>query len=163
MMKQLLLAAGLIAIVEPCALAQNASEIAKASSGKSCETCNLFQANMSYLQISDVSFAGSRLRQSDMTLATMDRVNFNGANLSIANLYGARFTGATFRKTDLTDAILVGASFDGADFSGANLTNANISGAELSRARGLTQAQINRACGDNSTELPGGLKVQQCR
>lgn len=163
MMKQILLAAGVLALAAPQGFAQNASQIATAKSGKSCRNCNLFQADMAYTQVADASFAGSRLRQSNMTLATMDRVSFTGANLSIANLYGARFTGASFKNADLTDAILVGGSFDGANFSGANLTRANISGAEMSRARGLTQGQLNKACGDASTELPSGLNVQQCR
>lgn len=163
MMKHILVAAGLIALAAPQSHAQNASQIATAKSGKSCKDCNLFQADLSYTQIKGVSFAGARLRQSNLTLATMDDVNFSGANLSIANMYGARFTGASFQNANLTDAILVGGSFDVANFSGANLTNANISGAEMSKARGLTQRQLNKACGDSSTQLPSGLNVQHCR
>ena len=163
MMKQILFAAGFIALATPQGVAQDANQIAIAKSGKSCKDCNLFQADMAYTQLADISFAGARLRQSDMTLATMDRVNFAGANLSIANLYGARFTGASFKNTDLTDATLVGGSFDGATFTGANLANANISGAELSKSIGLTQGQLDKACGDPSTQLPSGLNVQHCR
>ena len=163
MLKHVLVAAGMLAMVTPSAVAQNASQIASAKSGKTCEKCNLFQADMSYSQITGVSFAGARLRQSNMTLAILDDVNFSGANLSIANMYGARFTGASFKKADLTDAILVGGSFEGTNFEGATLKNANISGAEMSRARGLTQGQLNTACGDAHTQLPSGLKVQQCR
>lgn len=144
------------------AIAQDASEIAKAKSGENCSGCNLFQADLSYLQIRNVSFSAARLRQSNMSLATMDGVNFSAANLSIANLYGGRFTGASFENADLTDATLVGGSFINADFSGSNLTNANLSGAEMSKATGLTQGQLDLACGDDTTQLPSGLKVQQC-
>lgn len=163
MMKQILLASTVFVLAVPTAATQNAGEIERAKSGQSCVGCNLFQADMSYSELRNVSFSGARLRQSNMTLATMDGVDFSAANLSIANLYGARFTGASFKGADLTDAILVGGSFDSADFSDANLTNANLSGAEMSKSRGLTQSQLDSACGDAATELPGGLNVQHCR
>ena len=50
----------------------------------------------------------------------------------------------------------------GANFSGANLTGANFSGAQMGGARGLTQRQLNTACGDSSTELPGSLTIPSC-
>lgn len=163
MLKHLAIIATGLALMSPLAIAQSEADIAKATTGQSCADCNLFQADMSYLEIQGVSFSGARLRQSDLTLATLDRVNFDRANMSIANLYGGRFTGASFKNTDLSRAILVGGSYDGADFSGANLTDANISGAEMAKSHGLTQTQLNAACGDSYTQLPTGLSVQQCR
>lgn len=163
MLKHLAIITAGLMLTAPLAIAQSEADIAKANSGLNCTNCNLFQADMAYAQIHDVSFAGARLRQSNLTLATMDRVNFEGANLSIANLYGGRFTGASFENADLSRAILVGGSYDGANFAGANLTDANISGAEMATARGLTQSQLNTACGDSYTQLPTGLSVQQCR
>lgn len=162
MLKQILIAAGVVALMSPTGMAQSAADIAKAENGESCIDCNLFQAELAYSQIKNVTFAGSRLRQSNLTLSTMDGVSFNRTNLSIANLYGGRFTGASFKNADLSRATLVGGSFDAANFAGANLTDANISGAEMSKARGLTQEQLNAACGDEYTELPTGLSVQQC-
>lgn len=163
MMKQTLLAFGLTMLAVSAASAQDASEIAKAKSGQACADCNLFQADLTFTKIRNVSFSGARLRQSDMSLATMDGVNFSGANLSIANLYGARFTGASFKNANLDDATLVGGSFDGADFTGATMNKANLSGAEMAKSRGLTQDQLNSACGDAFTELPSGLNVPHCR
>ena len=162
MLKQVLIAAGIVALMSPTGMAQSAADIAKAEKGESCIDCNLFQAELSYSKIKNVTFAGSRLRQSNLTLSTMDGVSFNRTNLSIANLYGGRFTGASFKNADLTRAILVGGSFDAANFEGANLTDANLSGAEMSKSRGLTQDQLNAACGDEFTELPTGLSVQHC-
>jgi len=163
MLKQIMIIAGALALTVPAASAQSATDIAKAQAGQTCTDCNLFQAELSFKQIKNVSFEGSRLRQSDFTLATMDGVNFDGANLSISNLYGGRFTGASFKNADLSRAILVGGSFGSADFTGANLGDANLSGAEMERSRGLTQAQLDGACGDASTQLPTGLSVQHCR
>jgi uncharacterized protein YjbI with pentapeptide repeats len=58
---------------------------------------------------------------------------------------------------------LVGGYFSSSNFAGANLANANLSGAELAGARGLTQAQLNKACGDAETTLPRGLTVPTCQ
>jgi len=162
MLKHSIVALGLMTLAMPASYAQNASEIAKAKSGKSCAECNLFQADLSFTQMRNISFAGARLRQSNMSLATMDGVKFDNANLSIANMYGGRFTGASFKKTNLARAILVGGHFGSANFEGANLTDANLSGAEMASAKGLTQQQLDHACGDSSTQLPSGLNVPHC-
>lgn len=154
----LLTAAALAAPVQ----AQNASEIAKAQAGKSCAGCNLFQADFSYLSMKNASFEGARLRQSDMFVSVMDGVNFSKANLSLADLFGGRFQNADFSGANLEGATLVGGWFGGANFAGANLTGANLSGAEMKTAKGLTQSQLNSACGDSATELPGELFVSQC-
>ena len=143
--------------------AQSAAEIAKAKSGQSCQGCNLFQADFSYQGIRDVDLSGSRLRQSNLSLSTMNGVDFSGANLSIANLFGGRFTGANFSRANLQSATLVGGYFSGANFSGANLAGANLSGAELQRALGLTQSQLDQACGDQFTELRAGLTIPRCK
>ena len=145
------------------ATAQNAEQINQVQGGQSCAGCNLFQADMSYRDISGVDVSGSRLIQSDFSLATADRVNFEGANLSISNLFGGRFTSANFRKANLERATLVGGYFGSADFTGASLASANLSGADLETARGLTQAQLDRTCGDRSTSLPKGLRIPACR
>lgn len=145
------------------ALAQNASEIARVQSGHSCSGCNLFQADLSYRDLRDLDLSGSRLRQSNLSLAIMDGSRFDGANMSIANMFGARFVGASFRNTNLSDAVLVGTYFNASNMAGANLTGANLSGAYLSDVRGLTQRQLDQACGDADTLLPPGLRIADCR
>jgi len=162
-MKQLaytLLATCLVAIP---ALAQNASQIAQVKAGRSCPSCNLFQADFDYEDISRRNLSGSRLRQSDLSLSTAEYTNFSRADLSIANMYGIRATGANFSRANLSQASLVGGYFSGANFSGASLNGANLSGAEAANARGLTQRQLDGACGDEATELPRGLRIAACR
>ena len=73
------------------------------------------------------------------------------------------FTGASFAEANLNSARLRDADFARANFADANLLRADIRGADLSAARGLTQAQINSACGDEDTGLPRGLTVRECR
>ena len=59
-------------------------------------------------------------------------------------------------------ATLVGGNFDGADFKDAELHHAVIAGVDLSHARGLTQDQVDDACGDARTRLPKGLTLHAC-
>lgn len=162
MMKQVALIIASIALTLP-AFGQDTGEIAKVQAGQSCKGCNLFQADLAYLDAEGVDVSGSRLRQSDMQLSTLDNWNFSGANLSVTNLFGARFNKSNFSNANLQRAVMVGAYFGSSQFDGADLTGANISGADLSIVRGLSQQQLERACGDNSTMLPKGMTVKLCR
>lgn len=144
------------------AIAQNASEIANVRDGNSCPGCNLFQAELSYRDAKKINLSGARLRQSNLALATYDDANLSGANLSVSNLFGARFNRANFSRANLQNAIAVGTYFGSSDLAGADLSGANFSGADLSLAKGLTQAQLNRACGDANTKLPKGRTIPKC-
>lgn len=130
--------------------------------GAGCAGCDLFQIDLAYQNVSGRSFAGARIRQADFTIAIADRANFAGANLSLTNMFGARATGANFTGANLDGASLVGASLGGARFTGARFAGANLSGAELADARGLSQEQLNTACGDATTTLPAGMTVPRC-
>jgi len=145
------------------ALAQNAGQIASVKRGANCPRCNLFQADLSGAVLKSKNLSGARLRQADLSLAEMNRTSFAGGDLRDVNFYGGVFGGSNFAGTNLTNASLVGAYLQGANFRGATLAGANVSGAEMDRATGLTQAQLNRACGDGSTSLPRGLSVPRCR
>ncbi len=145
------------------AMAQNKTSIASVKAGKSCAGCNLFQADLAYTDGQKMNLSSTRLRQSNLMLATYDDVNFSGATLSVSNLFGARFNRCDFRKADLRNATAVGTYFGSSNLSGANLSGANFSGANLSIARGLTQSQLNLACGDQSTKLPAGMTIPRCR
>lgn len=157
----LILAAALLAAA-PQALAQNAGQIGQARNGGSCPKCNLFQAELGGLELRGRNFSGARLRQADLSLSIMNRTSFAGADLRDVEAYGALFTGANFAGANLTNAGFVGTHLQGANFRGARLAGANFSGAEMDRARGLTQSQLNQACGDASTRLPSGLRIPAC-
>lgn len=130
--------------------------------GASCAGCDLFQIDLSYQNIAGRDFSGARIRQSDLSLATADRTRFRGANMSLINLFGARLSGADLTDANLSHATLVGAYLGGARMSGAVMTGSNLSGAELDGAIGLSQEQLNQACGDATTTLPTGLTIAHC-
>ena len=144
------------------AAAQNAGQVRRASAGSSCPGCNLFQADFASREITGRDFSNARLRQADLSAVVMNRTRFVGADLRDVNAYGGVFTSASFAGADLTNATFVGAYLQGANFRGANLAGANFSGAEMDRALGLTQSQLNQACGDEATSLPRGLRLPPC-
>ncbi|HOZ27686.1 MAG TPA: pentapeptide repeat-containing protein [Hyphomonadaceae bacterium] len=130
---------------------------------KACSGCDLFQVDLSYQELPGLDLSGARLRQADLSLSTFDKSKFADANMSIVNAFGLRAENADFTKVDLADATLVGGWFAGSDFTGAKLDNANLSGSDFETSKGLTQTQLNTACGDASTKLPKGLKLQACK
>ncbi|MCH2458980.1 MAG: pentapeptide repeat-containing protein [Henriciella sp.] len=161
MLKHFLIAFAFAALALP-STAQKAGAIAKGLNGQSCPGCNLFQADLAYLDIANINVSGARLRQSDMQLSTFDNWNLRGTNLSVTNMFGVRFNSSNFSDANLESATLVGGYFGSSNFSGARLAGANLSGADLHLARGLTQAQLSQACGDQATRLPAGLSIPRC-
>lgn len=158
----LTLAALLGLAAAPPATAQNASQIARVRAGAGCPGCNLFQGDFSGVEARGLNLTGARLRQADLSLAVMNRARFSNADLRDVEAYGGVFSSASFSGANLTNASFVGAHLDGAAFSGARLSGVNFSGASLLRARGLTQARLNQACGDEATRLPAGLRIPNC-
>lgn len=145
------------------ALAQNAAQIARVQHGASCPRCNLFQADLGNLKLKGRDFSGARLRQATLTAAVLSHARFAKADLRDVDAYGAVLTNADLHDADLSHATFVGAYLEGANLQGAKMDGANFAGAEMRRTRGLTQAQLNTACGDASTQLPAGLHIQACR
>jgi len=162
-MKPLVPLAGVVlALLASGAGAQNAGQIERARAGASCPHCNLFQADFSRSEMRGRNFAGARLRQADLSASEMDRASFARADLRDVNAFGGRFTGASFSGANLANASFVGAYLQGADFRGARLAGADFSGAEMDHVRGLSQSQLEGACGDESTTLPRGLRLTRC-
>jgi len=146
------------------ALAQNQSQIQGVLNGnKSCPGCNLFQAPFSYIELRDANFSGARLTQATMTVTVLTRANLAGATLSHADLFGTVLTSANLSNATMTNTNLTGAWLLGANLSGADLGGAIFSGARMETTRGLTQSQLNRACGDGQTSLPPGMTIPRCQ
>ncbi|MGE0827929.1 MAG: pentapeptide repeat-containing protein [Hyphomonadaceae bacterium] len=161
-MKRALIAFALMFAAATPALAQNAGQIARVEAGANCASCDLLQIDLSFQNAIGRNYSGSRLIQAGMTAGVYDRTNFTGADMAWIDAAAARFTGARFENARLENANFVGAYLGGANFTAANLRGANLSGAELETARGLTQSQLNSACGDANTRLPQGMTIPAC-
>src|SRR5262245_8921501 len=101
-----------------------------------------------------IDLSQADLRRASLEHATLTEADLSGAYLVEANLAHARLKGANLSGANLSNARL-----DHADLSDVELTAATLTGANLREARNLTQAQIDSAYGDNSTELPPGLAI----
>jgi len=88
--------------------------------------------------------------------------DFTGSKLVLMCMSYADFRGASFRNADLAGANLAHAKLDNADFSGATLSITSFKGTDLRNARGLTQKQLDAACGDADTQAPTGMHVKIC-
>jgi len=105
------------------------------------------------LNLDSADLKGRRLSRADLTKA-----NLFYANLQAADLRGAFLEGALLGEANMARADLAYADLSGAFLVGAILNGANLSAANLSNVFGLTQTQLDKACGDQATVLPAGLK-----
>jgi len=108
-------------------------------------------------QLEGADLSNTCVKGHDLSGADFDRANATLMCMSYAN-----FAGASFRGTNLSGANLAHADLDGADFTGADLNVTSFKGTDLRKAHGLSQAQLDKACGDAGTKAPAGLKVPVC-
>ncbi len=111
---------------------------------------DLFCANLQGADLAGANLQGADLLQANLQGALLQGAKLQGADLRFANLQGADLTGA-----NLQGAVLWFAKLQGADLTDANLT----------KAIGLTQEQLDEACGDDKTKLPDDLadyKMKPC-
>ena len=108
---------------------------------------DLSRADLSGQKLAVADLHQANLMYADLTGADLSRAKLNGAFLSFANLCGANLSqaGLNFAHLNL-----------------ANLAGANLKAANLYSARDITQDQLDRACGDNRTNLPPGLTIGPC-
>ena len=121
-----------------------------------------YRAGFQKLQGSGASFAGAELTRANFEGADLTGVTFEKAELSRVVFDGAVLTGAKFGSANLARADFTKAKFEGPlDFSNAFLSLTRIEGVDLSASTGIEQHQLDMACGDAKTKLPGGLNVPQ--
>ena len=106
--------------------------------------------------------AGADLTNTCVKAHDLHGADFDGAKAVMMCMSYANFSGATFRGTDLSGANLAHANLDDADLTDAVTTITSFKGTDLTRAKGLTQAQLDAACSDAETKLPAGLTIHVC-
>jgi uncharacterized protein YjbI with pentapeptide repeats len=126
----------------------------------------LRKASMSEADMEDADFRGAYLGRTDLRSRLLTRANFAGANLQNADLRDADLTGANFERTIVgcyaSQKKELEPDIECADLQGALLQRARFAAADLRYAEGLTQAQLDGACGDKATLLPDGLRLPAC-
>src|SRR3546814_2242270 len=89
-------------------------------------------------------FTGTNLQKAELGRAVLADAVLDGVDMTRAEIARAVFAGASLKGTDMTGAYTYLARFDGTDLTGV---------------KGLTQAQLDAACGDGETTLPEGLSA----
>jgi Pentapeptide repeats (8 copies) len=122
----------------------------------------LVRAILAGADLSDAMLWQTDLRGADLRRAALRRADLWRADLRGASLRGADLRSASLRVTNFSGASFRGADLRGANLAGANLSDASVRGADLRGANlssvgHLTQAQLDLACGDDKTQLPGRL------
>lgn len=140
--------------------------------GGVCEDCDLSGrilsgARMTNSNFSRTDFSRAVLTRADASHSEFTAADFTQADLTRARLVDASCPRARFERARLEQANARGADFTRASFAHADVTrmdleDADLSGADLRNARGLTQAQLDQACGDRHTRLPRGLTIARC-
>ncbi|MGJ8559026.1 MAG: pentapeptide repeat-containing protein [Litorimonas sp.] len=135
--------------------------------GAVLEDATLTEANLSH----------SSMRQANLHRAEMARGVFHDNDFQSANLIGASaasvdFTRSNFDRARMDNINLTGATLDAGQFTGvrfgfanfedATLLDTNFSDADLTHVVGLTQVQLDTACGNMNTRLPDGLSLSYC-
>jgi uncharacterized protein YjbI with pentapeptide repeats len=126
----------------------------------------LRKASLRDADMEDADFRGAYLGRTDLRSRLLTRANFTGANLQGADLRDADLTGANFERAIVgcyaSQKKELEPDIECADLHGALLQRARFAAADLRYAEGLTQAQLDGACGDKATLLPEGLRLPAC-
>jgi uncharacterized protein YjbI with pentapeptide repeats len=128
-----------------------------------CPNCNLSGQNLWKLTLKPGSnfdrarFVNTRIKQMEADGVRLRRADFSYAEVPNGRFIGAVLEDARFRQVSAPNAVFTAAMVKNADFTGARLQ-----GADLTEAIGLTQAQLNAACGDDATRLPEGMTIPAC-
>jgi uncharacterized protein YjbI with pentapeptide repeats len=115
----------------------------------------------------EINCRGCDLRGADLSHECVKNGDLSGADFSGAIAVDmcmsyANFTDVSFRNANLSGANLSHSNLARANLSGAKLSITSLKGADLSTVKGLTQAQLDRACADSETRLPEGLHAVRC-
>ena len=127
----------------------------------------LFQVNLSGADLILANLSEADLREANLSRAEVMGADLSGAKLEKADLSGAilldvDLSEAYLQGADLSEAYLVGANLSRAYLGSANLSRTYLDDADLTDAVGLTQSQLDIACGDDKTLLPDGLTIKVC-
>lgn len=131
-------------------------------SGRNLRFADGWGAFLAKADLRGANLEGAYLFRANLQRADLTRANLEGAVLIEASLQGGNFDFANLQKATLIRANLKRAVLIGANLQGADLFRSELQGADLRDARGLTQEQLDHACGDEATNLPPPLRIEPC-
>ena len=145
--------------------------------GNDLEEADLSKRDLRYADLRNADLRGADLSKSNLRRARADYIQAEQSTWNNAYLDGATLSGAVLARSDLRNihayrVDLSTADLEGADLRRASLSHANLRGTKFDGTRlegsylrfvdGLTQTQLDTACGDDNTRLPPGLSIPAC-
>jgi uncharacterized protein YjbI with pentapeptide repeats len=143
-------------------LALLAVSISQAMSAPAYDAAAVARIHAAIVDCPGCNLQGADLNNTCVKAKNLTGANFDGASAVLMCMSYANFSNATFRGTDLSGANLAHADLDGADMTGAVMGITSLKGTDLTKTKGLTQTQLDSACGDADTRAPAGLTVHLC-
>lgn len=117
-----------------------------------------YRADFSHMDAQGAVFASAEMQRSNFQGARLNNVSFAKAELGRAQFHDADLSGISFSFANLARADFRQATVTAPiDFDRAFLFLTRIEGVDLSNSTGLSQWQLDMACGDARTGLPSGL------
>ncbi len=123
---------------------------------------NLVGARLRKANLEKAGLTKAIVRLADLQEANLREANLLEADFGGANLQGVKLSGAELKNANFNSANLQQADLREAKMAGVNLSRAKLQGADLRRVIGLTQGQLDEACGSEETRLPDGLTIEPC-
>ena len=117
---------------------------------------DLFAAVITRGQYVETLFEGAIMEQIQIEAALMRNAKMRGVSFFRARLVNVDLSRADLRETEFVRTLLSGVNFSGADLVGARFIQV-----DLTETVGLTQQQLDRACGEDAV-LPQGLTLKPC-
>lgn len=128
------------------------------ATGARFDRIEAYRADFSNVDATGASFGSAEMQRAKLNNAMLANTDFTKADLGRAQFDGADISGSRFSLANLARADFRGITSDAAlDFKGAFMFLARLEGVDLSTATGVIQAQVDIACGDDSTILPADL------
>jgi uncharacterized protein YjbI with pentapeptide repeats len=127
------------------------------------QDANLQDANLQDANLQDANLQGAALQRADLKEAYLQGTNLKGAylqgtQLQEAYLILAKLQGANLWEANLQGTKLQRAKLHRANLQDADLQGADLKGADLRETTDLTDAQLERAFGDQYTQLPDDFR-----
>ena len=124
----------------------------------------LSSMDLSELRLVEIQLPNASIKESDLSCSNLSHANLVGADLTDAELHSAKLrsaeiVGAKFIGADLDYAHFRKAVVADADFTDAKFENTRLEHLDLTNAIGLTDSQINEACG-KAVEFPEHIKAK---
>lgn len=117
-----------------------------------------YRSDFSGISAKGAIFVAAEMQRTNFTRSILGGATFEKAELGRANFGVAILTDVNFSVANLSRANFRGAMLDGSvDFGRAFMFLTRIEGVNLSKVSGLSQEQVELACGDEKTVLPAGL------